>query len=312
MSNAGSEPDLPVIGLDDYRHLIDLDDRFVPAAAPAPAADLPQLARAALELLVDDPAVERLGTTREQLLATEDARAPLAALLTVRPPGPLAPEVTEVLDALLGGERDLRPLVSVDDLPAIAAAHPRSRYAAADRTVLWEGDIRALGVDAIVNAANAGLTGCFVPGHRCIDNAIHAAAGPRMRDDCDAIVAAQGRPEPVGEAKVTRGYHLPARYVLHTVGPAVSGRPDAADQAALASAYRSCLDLAAEAGGIRTVAFCSISTGVFGYPKEEAAPVALRTVAEWLEEHPDALDRVVFDVYGKPDEAIYRAALAML
>lgn len=285
-------------------------DSLAPGNAPGPP-DLPGLARAALELLSDDPAVERLGLTTAQLLDAADPRATLAALLTVRPPGPLPPDAVPVLDALLGGERVARGVVDVRELPTVASAHPASRYPAAGRTVLWEGDIRTLAVDAIVNAANSALLGCFVPGHRCIDNAIHSAAGPLLRDECESIVSAQGGPEPVGTAKITRGYHLPARYVLHTVGPAVSGRPGPEDEAALASSYRSCLDLAGSIEDIRTVAFCSISTGVFGYPKEEAAPVALRTVAEWLADHPDDLDRVVFDVYGAADEAVYGSLLRM-
>lgn len=277
----------------------------------AASPDLPALARAALELLADDPAVERLGLSKAQLVSSSDARGALAALLTVRPPGPLPPDAVPVLDALLAAEREVRGVVDVRELPSIAAAHPGSRYPAGECTVLWEGDIRRLSADAVVNAANSALLGCFVPGHGCIDNAIHSAAGPRLRDDCEAIMEAQGSPEPVGSAKITRGYHLPARYVLHTVGPAVSGRPSPEDEAALARSYRACLDLAASIGDVRTVAFCSISTGVFGYPKEEAAPVALRTVAEWLDEHPDALDLVVFDVYGAADEAVYRGALGV-
>lgn len=297
--------------MDTMSYQVSISVPFVPAADPAPADELPQLAQAGLELLADDPAVERLGLTPAQLLGSEDARAALAALLTVRPPGPLPPEAVPVLDALLGGERVLRGSVDALALPSIASEHPRPRYPAAGRTALWEGDIRTLSADAIVNAANAELLGCFVPGHGCIDNAIHSAAGPRLRDDCEAIVAAQGSPEPVGRAKITRGYHLPARFVLHTVGPAVSARPAAEDEAALARSYRSCLDLAASVEGIRTVAFCSISTGVFGYPKEAAAPVALRAVAQWFDEHPGDLERVVFDVYGAADEAVYRTLLGM-
>lgn len=292
------------------RRLPDLDSEFVPAAPPAPAAELPALARRALELLAGDPAVERLGSTPEQLLAAADARAALADLLTVRPPGPLPEPVVPVLDALLGGEREARGAVDPGELPTVAEVFPGTAYLTADRTVLWRGDITTLAADAIVNAANSALLGCFVPGHACIDNAIHAAAGPRLRDDCDAIVRAQGRPEPVGAAQVTRGYHLPARFVLHTVGPAVQGSPAGAHAEALASSYRACLDAAASLAEIRTLAFCSISTGVFGYPKEAAAPVALATVAGWLEAHPDRFDRVVFDVYGAADEAVYAGRLA--
>lgn len=297
-SNAPASPGLP-----------DVESEFVPEAPPAPAAELPGLARQALEPLADDPAVERLGMTAAHLREAGDARAALADLLTVRPPGPLPPPVVPILDALLGGEREARGVVDPRELPTVAEAFSGTTYRAADRTVLWHGDITRLATDAIVNAANSALLGCFVPGHACIDNAIHAAAGPRLRDDCEAIVRAQGKPEPVGAAKVTRGYHLPACFVLHTVGPVVGGAPTQAHAGALASSYRACLDAAASIGSIRTVAFCSISTGVFGYPKEAAAPVALTTVAEWLESHPDRFDGVIFDVYGAADEAVYAEAL---
>ncbi|MFE7762571.1 macro domain-containing protein [Streptomyces sp. NPDC057438] len=163
--------------------------------------------------------------------------------------------------------------------------------------------------DAVVNAANSRLLGCFRPRHPCIDNALHNAAGPRLRDDCHTIVTAQGTREPTGTAKITRGYHLPARYVLHTVGPVVQGEPHAYDAQALASSYRACLDLAAQVEDIRTLAFCAISTGVFGYPKEEAAPVALRAVGDWIAARPDRFDRVVFAVFEDADEQAYRHAL---
>lgn len=287
---------------DAYRALVALDEPFVPAAAPAPPEQHARLAHTLLELLADEP-----GTPPAR--RGGDDRALLRALLTVRPPGPLPREAVPALDALLGGERDTRPVVDASALPSIADAFPDTRYPAAGRTVLWRGDITTLAADAVVNAANSTLLGCLVPGHACIDNAIHAAAGPRLRDDCDAIVRAQGTPEPTGAAKVTRGYHLPARFVLHTVGPVVEGPVTAAHEAALASCYRSCLDVAASVGGMGTVAFCAISTGVFGYPPEAAAPVALATVATWLQEHPRALDRVVFDVFGPRDEEVYRDAL---
>ncbi|MFI5844507.1 protein-ADP-ribose hydrolase [Catenuloplanes sp. NPDC051500] len=263
--------------LDDYRHLVDLDRPFTPAAGPARPAEFGAL-------------VARLtgGPDRERL----------RALLTVREPGPLPDDAHRALDALLGGERAGRPHVDARELPTI------------DGTVaLWQGDITTLRADAIVNAANSALLGCFQPSHRCVDNVIHAAAGPRLRADCHTIMTAQGTPEPSGGAKITRGYHLPARYVLHTVGPIVDGPLTPAHEAVLASSYRSCLDLAAAAGDIRTVAFCAISTGLFGFPKAAAARIALGTTAAWLAAHPGVLDRVVFDVFSADDLAVYKEAL---
>ncbi|WP_232838270.1 protein-ADP-ribose hydrolase [Streptomyces geranii] len=305
-----SGPGLPLAA---YRAAISLDEPFLPSTAPAPPDRLDERVRTALRLLSDDPAVPRLGLRPDALrdLAADgaSARRLLRALLTVRPPGALPDGVTEALDAVLGAERGLRPTVRASRLPTIAARFPHSPYRAADRTALWRGDITTLSADAIVNAANSALLGCFQPLHACIDNAIHSAAGPRLRDDCQTVVTLQGTAEPTGTAKITRGYHLPAHYVLHTVGPITDGRPRADDEEALAAAYRACLDLAAEVGSIRTVALCAVSTGVFGYPKEQAAPLALRTVADWLDTYPGRFDRVVFTVFGAADENAYRQAL---
>jgi O-acetyl-ADP-ribose deacetylase (regulator of RNase III) len=298
--------------LDAYRRLIDLDRPFTPTAPPAAPQTFQDLTRDLLGLLATDPAAGRLGVTAGQVRSaagTGQARALLRALLTVRGPGPLPAHAVPLLDALLAGERTQRRSIDVGALPTIAEQNPGTGYPAAAATVLWRGDITTLRADAIVNAANSALLGCFQPTHRCIDNVIHATAGPRLRDDCDTIVTTQDAPELTGSAKITRGYHLPARYVLHTVGPVVDGPLQLRHEAALAAAYRSCLDLAAAAGRIRTVAFCSISTGVFGYPKPPAARVALAAVGAWLDEHPGRLDRVVFDVFTADDLHLYRQAL---
>ncbi|MER7183645.1 macro domain-containing protein [Streptomyces hyaluromycini] len=304
----------PVLPLAAYREAIGLDEPFRPAAAPAPADRLDDQVRTVLRMLSGDPAVSRLGLRAGSPLdpGTADAataRRLLRALLTVRPPGPLPGAAAELLDAVLGAERRLRPAVAVRQLPSIAEEFPRTSYRAARHTALWRGDITTLAADAIVNAANSALLGCFRPLHPCIDNAVHSAAGPRLRDDCETVMALQGTSEPTGTAKITRGHHLPARYVLHTVGPITDGRPRTGDAAALAASYRACLGLAAEVGTIRTLAFCAVSTGVFGYPKDEAARVALRTVADWLAAHPDRFDRIVFTVFKADDETAYRRAL---
>ncbi|WP_060887956.1 protein-ADP-ribose hydrolase [Streptomyces caniscabiei] len=308
----------PIRALAAYRSAVALDEPFRPTAAPAAAARLDTHVRAALRLLGTDPAVARSGMTGDALehLADADngadaatARQALRALLTVRDPGPLPEGAERELDALLGAERGLRPVVSALELPTVRAEFPGTAYSAAAETVLWRGDITTLAADAVVNAANSRLLGCFRPLHPCIDNAIHNAAGPRLRDDCHTIMTAQGALEPTGTAKITRGHHLPARYVLHTVGPVVHGTPQAHDARLLASSYRACLDLAAEVESIRTLALCAVSTGVFGYPKEQAAPVALHTVAEWIAAHPGRFDRVVFTVFEAADERAYRNAL---
>ena len=162
-------------------------------------------------------------------------------------------------------------------------------------------------MDAIVNAANSGMTGCYVPCHSCIDNAIHTFAGVQLRLACAELMAKQDRPEPTGQAKITQAYNLPCRYVLHTVGPIVRGRVTGENRRELASCYRACLELAAE-HGLRSVAFCCISTGEFRFPNREAAGIAVDTVTGFLRRN-TSIQRVIFNVFQELDERIYRSLL---
>ena len=222
----------------------------------------------------------------------------LRSLMNVRPPMPLAPKFLEVQDALLSTEREEKGVVDGDALPPTAGD---------PRLVLWQGDITRLRADAIVDADNSALLGCFAPCHGCIDNAIHSAAGLQLRDACAEIMRAQGHPEPAGRAKLTEGYNLPARYVLHTVGPIVTGRVTARDRALLASCYCACLTKAAEAG-LESIAFCCISTGVFCFPNEDAAEIAVQTVKEFLQT-PTTIKKVIFNVFKDLDKEIYTRLL---
>lgn len=177
------------------------------------------------------------------------------------------------------------------------------------RLTLWQGDITTLRADAIVNAANSRMLGCFSPLHGCIDNIIHTMAGVELREQCYQIMKAQGTAEPAGRAKITPGCNLPAGFVLHTVGPIVSGQLSSEDQACLASCYHSILDLASE-NRLESVAFCCISTGVFHFPQERAAEIAVGTVRRWLNDHPDkTVSRVIFNVYTDRDREIYQSIL---
>ena len=223
----------------------------------------------------------------------------LRSLMNVRPPMSLAPKFLEVQDALLFAEREQKDVVDGDALPPTAGD---------PRLVLWQGDITRLRADAIVDADNSALLGCFAPCHGCIDNAIHSAAGLQLRDACAEIMRAQGHPEPAGRAKLTCAYNLPARYVLHTVGPIVGRWVTWKDRRELAACYRSCLALAAE-HGLRSVAFCCISTGEFHFPNQEAAEIAVRTVREFLEQQTTSVERVIFNVFKDLDAAIYRRLL---
>ena len=226
-------------------------------------------------------------------------------------------------DALLHDIIADRGITAIDDTCVIpSATDPRLR--------LWRGDITAIRADAIVNAANSEMLGCWAPGHLCIDNAIHTFAGVELRLECARIMREQGTPEATGRAKITPGYNLPATHVIHTVGPIAAGHPSDRDRELLASSYRSCLNLAV-AHGLHSIVFCCISTGVFGFPQQEAAEIAVRTVRAWLDRHagtstgtdqpsepadPDhdntpTTPTVIFDVFGEADEHIYRQLLGI-
>lgn len=270
------------------------------------------------------PSMEQINRTINELLnflISEGGRGPgfnapkdrwrlLQALLTVRPPRPLPDRFWSGMDRLQKWEAARKKVVDGAEIPRISTDIPEARYPAGDRCALWQGDITTLKADAIVNAANASLLGCFAPFHACIDNAIHWAAGPRLRQDCQLIMKMQGHPEKTGQAKITRGYHLPARYVLHTVGPVYAGPEALTEQCdQLAACYRACLDLAAQIKKVKTIAFCSISTGVFGFPRDLAARIALDTVAQWMEEHPLPIT-VIFNVFSDSDRALYRDTIS--
>lgn len=173
---------------------------------------------------------------------------------------------------------------------------------------LWQGDITTLKVDAIVNAANKALLGCFIPHHRCIDNAIHSKAGVQLRQECFDIMQKQGEYEKTGQAKLTSGYNLPAKYVLHMVGPIIYDKVEESDKELLASCYRNCLELAVK-NGIKSVAFCCISTGEFRFPNELAAEIAVSTVRTFIKNHPESEIKVVFNVFKDSDFNIYRKIL---
>lgn len=222
------------------------------------------------------------------------------ALVNTRPPISASDEWLAMQDELLQGMIAEAGVSSVDDA-APSTYDPRLH--------LWRGDITTLAVDAIVNAANSQMLGCWVPGHHCIDNAIHTFAGVQLRIACARIMEVQGHEEPTGMAKITPAYNLPSKHVIHTVGPIANGEPTDLHRKQLASCYRSCLDLAAE-NGLASIAFCCISTGVFGFPQKKAAELAVNTVRKWLNEN-DLDMTVVFNVFVGEDEHIYRELLGI-
>ena len=182
-----------------------------------------------------------------------------------------------------------------------------SRCAKDERISIWQGDITLLEADAIVNAANSAMLGCWVPNHACIDNCIHTFAGVQLRRDCSRIMRAQGHEEPTGTAKITPAYSLPSRYVLHTVGPIISGHVTERDKELLASSYRSCFELAEEKG-LESIAYCCISTGVFRFPNDLAAEIAIKTVRECLD-NAKSVKHVIFNVFKDMDKMLYENIL---
>lgn len=221
----------------------------------------------------------------------------LRSLMNVRAPTPLNPELLALQDELLKAEKEEKGVVDAMALPTTADP----------RIVLWQGDITRLNADAIVNAANSALLGCFSPCHGCIDNAIHSAAGLQLRDECSQLIIAQGHEESTGLAKITRAYNLPSKYVLHTVGPIVQGPLTKHDCDQLASCYRSCLDLTAKLE-LQSVAFCCISTGEFHFPNDQAAKIAVQTVKEFLRMN-KTIKKIIFDVFKAQDLLLYRNRL---
>lgn len=221
------------------------------------------------------------------------------ALVNVREPRQASESFLAVQDELLRELIRRKGITEPEDLPPVGAD---------GRIRLWRGDITALATDAIVNAANSKMLGCWVPGHHCIDNAIHTFAGVQLRAECAQIMRAQGFDEPTGKAKVTKAYNLPSRWIVHTVGPIANGRPSDEHRRELASCYESCLE-AAQERGFSSIGFCCISTGAFGFPQDEAAAIASRTVTRWLDGQPGNAPTVVFNVFTDQDERLYRNLL---
>ncbi len=243
---------------------------------------------------------------------TEGKKRILRSLMNIRMPRPMDARVIEVQDEYLKERIRENGIVTLSQIPAIA--DQGSTHPFADRLSIWQGGITRLAVDAIVNAANSQMLGCFIPMHTCIDNCIHTFAGVQLRAECDRQMRklraeyGQGYEQPTAVPMLTDGYNLPAKHVVHIVGPIVEGRLTKDLEQDLAACYRNTLDLCLE-NGIRSVAFCCISTGVFRFPNRRAAEIAARAVTDWLSVHPDAMERVIFNVFKDEDKAYYEAEL---
>lgn len=228
-----------------------------------------------------------------------DQKHLLRSLMNIRPPRPINTEFLKIQDEYLAEEVIEKGITDSAALPVSPVNN---------RLVLWRGDITTLKIDAIVNAANSALRGCFVPCHSCVDNIIHSVSGIQLRLACDKIMTIQGFDEPTGTAKITPAFNLPCNYVLHTVGPIVLGQLTKEHCRQLADCYQACLKLASE-HKLKSVAFCCISTGEFHFPQEKAAEIAVNTVSDYLQTDTQ-IEKVVFNVFKEKDYEIYKRFLA--
>lgn len=241
-----------------------------------------------------------------------ERRTLMRMLMNIRMPRIISEEFLQIQDEFLREEAEEKEIVRLEDIPTIKKQYD-SENAYSDKISLWQGDITRLKVDAIVNAANSQMLGCFVPCHKCIDNAIHSSAGLQLREECNQYMIKNrikniNYEEPTGRAVVTKGYNLPCKYVIHTVGPIVNDCLTESLKEDLRSCYNSCMKEALE-NGIRSIAFCCISTGEFHFPNDEAAKIAVQEVNNVLKDHSEQIDRVIFNVFKDVDFKIYEGLL---
>jgi len=285
-----------MLTLSEYRKLIELDNEFAGNDMTLSEENHVEAVDKLLfrlnkfvEKIADVNSLKNYAQKRQLLRATLNTLAPFT----------LKKDDIRLLDNLLQSELQGKKITAATSIPT-------QKNAGNTAIKIWQGDITTLKADAIVNAANSAMLGCFQPLHACIDNAIHSGAGVQLRDDCAKIMELQSHSEPTGTAKITKAYNLPARYVLHTVGPIVQGAVTLEHERLLADSYTNCLEVAKEIQSIRSIAFCCISTGVFGYPPEPAAQTAFKTVVDWVENHPNVFDIIVFNVFSNRDRDIYQ------
>ena len=238
-----------------------------------------------------------------------DRRMVMRSLMNIRMPKPISKEFFKVQDEFLKEETIEKGIVNLNDILTIREEY-NSNIDYADKISIWQGDITRLAVDGIVNAANSQMLGCFVPCHKCIDNAIHSSAGIQLRQECYEYMQEKRKididyEEPTGSAVVTSAYNLPCKYVIHTVGPIVYNELTDRLRDDLKNCYLSCLKSAID-NEIRSIAFCCISTGEFHFPNEEAAKIALSVVSNFLKTHEEYIDRIIFNVFKDYDLDIYK------
>lgn len=244
------------------------------------------------ELLREQPEYEDVQIPENNI----EQKQLLRSLMNIRMPQLVDDAFLQVQDEYLRSEIEEIGIVDVDSLIPVK----KDIY-------VWKGNIIRLKCDAIVNAANANMLGCFSPCHECIDNMIHTFAGIELRNECAQIMNEQGAKEEPGKAKITPAYNLPCKYIIHTVGPRVHGNLTAEDEEILASCYDSCLELA-EINGVKSIAFCCISTGEFKFPNDRAAEIAIERVNKYKAETYSDI-KVIFNVFKDIDWELYNELL---
>lgn len=228
----------------------------------------------------------------------------LRSLMNIRIPRAMSEEILRMQDEYLRARAEEKGIVSLEEIPVMEGV-----------LSVWQGDITRLAVDAIVNAANSQMLGCFQPCHSCIDNCIHTFAGVQLRAECNRqmnqlrIRYGRDYEQPTAVPMLTDGYNLPAKRIVHIVGPIVYDRLTPELEKALADCYTNTLDLCAE-NGLHSVAFCCISTGVFRFPRQRAAEIAVQTVRRWIDTHSGTMDRVIFNVFNDEDRERYEQILS--
>ena len=257
-----------------------------------------------IDFLIDTLLNEMDDLTKNEILSlTDDKKKILRALMNIKEPGSLSDEFLAIQDKYLKEEIDNIGITDVDDLKSVARFASNS-IVNKDKIYLWKGDIISIKADAIVNAANKKMLGCRLPLHYCIDNTIHSFSGLQLRNECNEIIENQGYDEPTGIAKITKGYNLPSKYIIHTVGPIVYRDLTEKHCNMLESSYLESLKIAEEYK-LNSIVFCSISTGVFNFPKDIASIIALKTVDKFLNNN-NYINKVVFNVYNDQDYEIYK------
>ncbi|MDY5585274.1 MAG: macro domain-containing protein [Arcanobacterium sp.] len=296
-----------MLTLADYRDVIELDKEF-----PIPLDDTRSdydLLMTALSGLQDK---HYTGTSSMAHLSTDEGLMRwLLAELSIRKPGVIDPITSRAINTLLYRRSGVQGRVEANHLRRITEQMPECDFINGNQVVLYRGDMTQLVVDAVVNTSLPELTGCDIPLHGCLDSVVHAQAGPWLRNDCAKIIELQGSVEEPAQAKITRGYRLPAKYIIHTHMPRISdGKITHELRGMLADCYRNALNLATEKGDIKSIAFPAIATGWNGFPIEEAAVIALKETENWLRSNTDKIDLVVFSVHSDQDAAVYQETLS--